>query len=62
MMAAHAGRGTVVLSAPDNNANTITTLEQGTDICASKESRGFGFRRVRLADGRVGFVDEHNLD
>lgn len=62
MVAAHAGRGAVVLSAPDSTANSIATLQEGTTLCASKESRGFGFRRVRLADGRIGFVDEQNLD
>ena len=62
MVAAHAGRGAVVLSAPDSTANSIATLQEGTAVCASKEARGFGFRRVRLADGRMGFVDEQNLD
>lgn len=62
MMSMHAGRGAVVLSAPDSTANSIATLQEGTALCASKESRGFGFRRVRLADGRIGFVDEQNLD
>lgn len=62
MVAAHAARGAIVLDAPDSTASSIATLQEGTAVCASKESRGFGFRRVRLADGRVGYVDEQNLD
>jgi guanyl-specific ribonuclease Sa len=62
MTAAHAGRGAVVLSAPDSTANSIATLQEGTAICASKDSRGFGFRRVRLPDGRIGYIDEQNID
>jgi hypothetical protein len=62
MTPAVAARGAAVLDAPDSTANILATMHDPTPVCASSDARGFGFRRVRLADGRTGFIDEGSLE
>lgn len=61
MMSAVAARGTAVREAPDGTSGLVATLNDRTPVCASNDSRGFGYRRVRLADGRTGFIEESSL-
>jgi hypothetical protein len=61
MVAVVAERGSAVRVAPDGTAALVATLDNATPLCASNDSRGFGYRRVRLADGRTGFIDESSL-
>jgi hypothetical protein len=62
MVAAVASRGATVREAPDGTAQLVMTMPGPTPVCASSESRGFGYRRVRLADGRTGFIEESSLE
>ena len=61
MYAARAVPGTPVFAGPDGNSGNIATLPGNTQLCVSNEKSGYNFRRVKLADGRVGYVDEGNL-
>jgi hypothetical protein len=57
-----ANQGTDVFSAPDGTSSVIVTLKSDTRVCVNSESEGFGYRRVRLADGRDGYVRESSLE
>jgi hypothetical protein len=62
MIPAVARRGTAVYDRPDAAASAATTrLDEDTPVCASADARGFGFRLVKLADGKSGYVEESNL-
>ena len=56
-----AHRGAEVYSAPDTNSTVLGTLKTDTPVCAEAVSQGFGFRRVKLNDGRTGFIAEQNI-
>jgi hypothetical protein len=53
--------GTEVRNAPESGAVVKTTLTASTPVCASTEGPVFGFRRVKLPDGTIGFVNESGL-
>src|SRR3954462_12074025 len=61
MIPAVAYRGAPVYAEPDSTLTPMTTLKQDTPVCASSESLGFGFRKVKLANGNTGFVAESSL-
>lgn len=53
---------TDVYAGPDPNSNSLmTTLKQGTPVCASPQVTLLGTRRVQLSDGSLGFVRDSNL-
>jgi|SRR5437763_15860637 len=56
-----AHRGTEIYAAPDTNSTVVGTLKSDTPVCAQAVSEGFGFRRVKLSDGRTGFVAEQSI-
>jgi hypothetical protein len=49
--------GTEIHSGPDPATPTIATLDHLTPACVGAEKPGFRFRRVLLADGTGGFVE-----
>lgn len=57
-----ANQGTDVYARPDGTSSVITTLKSDTRLCVNSDSQGFGFRHVKLADGRDGYVSESNLE
>lgn len=61
MVPAIAYRGTDLYEAPDSSNAASTKLKEDTPVCASSSSAGFGFRRVKLANGKSGYVQESNL-
>jgi hypothetical protein len=61
LVPAVAKQGADVFATPDSNATPIATLKPQTPVCASDTTQGFGLSRVKLADGRTGYVDENNL-
>ncbi|HET7784795.1 MAG TPA: hypothetical protein VFL36_02390 [Myxococcales bacterium] len=61
LVPAVARQGADVYPTPDSNSPPIATLKPDTPVCASDTTQGFGLSRVKLADGRTGFVDENNL-
>jgi hypothetical protein len=51
-----------VYDRPDSAATGSTArLGEDTPVCASTDSRGFGFRLVKLPNGKSGYVEESNL-
>lgn len=61
MIPATAYRGSPVYAGPDSTLSPMATLKEDTPVCASSESVGFGFRKVKLANGNTGFVPESSL-
>ena len=61
MVPAIAYRGTDVYLRPDSTGTPITTLKQDTPVCASPDATGFGYRRVKLANGQTGFAAGDSL-
>jgi hypothetical protein len=61
MVPAVAAAHTDVRTSPDPTSNNVVTLSTATPVCAASSSSGFGYRRVQLADGRVGYIDETQL-
>jgi hypothetical protein len=56
-----ARRGSEIYAAPDSNSAVVTTLKSDTPVCAETYSQGFGFRRVKLSDGKSGFVADQSI-
>jgi|1185.fasta_scaffold537752_2 hypothetical protein len=54
-------RGSDLFAGPDSSNPPVTTVKEDTPVCASPESQGFGFRKVKLANGSTGFVTEASL-
>jgi SH3-like domain-containing protein len=50
----------VARAEPAVTAAAVQTLVEGTSVSVSEEAQS-GWRRVRLADGRVGWIEEHDL-
>ena len=47
---------------PDSAVSApMATFDADTRVCASTDSRGFGFRLVKLANGKSGYVEDANL-
>jgi hypothetical protein len=61
MVPAVADINTEVHAGPDGNAAELTTYKSKTPVCVSSDSLGFGFRRVKLSDGRTGYISESDL-
>jgi len=62
LVPAVANQGTDVHAAPDGTSSVIVTLKSDTRLCVNSESQGFGYRHVKLADGRDGYVSEDSLE
>ena len=54
-------KGVVVYSAPDGASSPIANLKPASQVCADSNTVGFGYRHVKLADGREGYVHEEDL-
>jgi Bacterial SH3 domain len=50
----------VVRAEPAVTAAAVQTLVEGMSVSVSEEAQS-GWRRVRLADGRAGWIEEHDL-
>ena len=62
MVPAVARRGTAVYDRPDSAVTAPTArFDEDTPVCASTDSRGFGFRLVKLANGKSGYVEDCDL-
>ncbi len=62
MIPAVARRGTAVFDSPDAAVySTTARLAEDTPVCASTDTKGFGFRLVKLANGKSGYVEDSNL-
>ena len=56
-----AALGTTVYSRPDSTSTPVADLQGRTQVCASANSVGFGYRHVKLSDGREGYILEDSL-
>jgi hypothetical protein len=54
-------RNSDVFAAPDSTSNVVASVRSDTPVCAAMENAGFGFRLVRLADGKTGYVHDDGL-
>ena len=54
-------RDSDVYASPDSTSPVIGTLNGRARVCADTSASGYGFRRVKLADGRDGFVDDTHV-
>jgi hypothetical protein len=61
LLPAVARQGADVFATPDSNAAPIATIKPDTQVCASDSPQGFGLTRVKLSDGRTGFVEQDSL-
>jgi len=61
MISAVLARGTTVYDTPDPANAVATRIDQDTPVCASSNNSGFGYRRVQLANGKVGYVSQDDL-
>ncbi|HUJ28033.1 MAG TPA: SH3 domain-containing protein [Myxococcales bacterium] len=59
--AAIVNQGSTIYVSPDSTSSAITQLSKDARMCVASEQSGFGFRKVRLPDGRTGYVSESNL-
>lgn len=53
-----AGTDTDVYARPDSTSAIVGVLNTNATVCADPSSAGFGFRRIRLANGKDGYVPE----
>lgn len=51
----------VVYSSPDDTSQPVAKLSDRSRVCADAESTGFGFRHVKLENGKEGYVAASNL-
>ena len=54
-------RDTDVYASPDSTSAVVGTLPTSAKVCADSSASGYGFRHVKLPNGRDGFVDEANV-
>jgi len=59
--AAPAGLGTTLYARPDSASDPIVAFKERTQVCADSEIVGFGFRHVKLNDGREGYLAASDL-
>jgi hypothetical protein len=50
-----------VYSRPDGNSERVAALPDHTQVCADSDVVGFGFRHVKLSNGKEGYVAESDL-
>ena len=50
-----------VYASPDSTSRIVGSLPTRSRVCVDASASGYGFRRVRLPDGREGFVDDANV-
>lgn len=54
-------RDTDVYASPDSTSRVVGTLGSRAKVCADATASGYGFRRVKLANGGEGYVDDSNV-
>lgn len=59
--AAIVNQGSTIYIAPDSTSPAVTQINKDARMCVASDPSGFGFRQVRLPDGRTGYVSESNL-
>jgi hypothetical protein len=52
---------TDVYAGPDSTSAIVGSVGNNARLCAEASASGYGFRRVQMPNGRVGFIDESNV-
>jgi len=60
-VSARVERDVEVYARPDPTSGVIGTLSDRATVCADGSPSGFGFRRIKMADGRDGFIDDSKV-
>ena len=53
--------GAIVYSQPDGTSNPVASLSNRARVCADSDSSGFGYRHVKLDNGKEGYIAESDL-
>jgi hypothetical protein len=53
--------GITVYSRPDGNSDPVASINDRTQVCAESKIVGFGYRHVKLANGKEGYVIAEGL-
>ena len=61
MVPAVVERDTDVYASPDSTSAVMGSVGNSAKVCADAQASGYGFRRVQMPNGRVGFVEESNV-
>jgi len=62
MVPAVVERDTDVYASPDSTSAVMGSVGNSAKVCAEAQAAsGYGFRRIQMPNGRIGFVDESNL-
>ena len=54
-------RGGELYARPDGQSPVVGTVGNSTRVCADANTSGFNFRRIKLADGREGYIDDAHV-
>jgi hypothetical protein len=54
-------RDTDVYASPDSTSAIVGSLRNSARVCADDSASGYGFRRVKMSNGRQGFVEDSNV-
>jgi hypothetical protein len=46
---------------PDSTSDTVARIADRTPVCADPDSVGYGFRHVKLENGRHGYIADTEL-
>ena len=50
-----------ILAGPDSGHTVLATVKENTPVCASPDPQAFGFRKVKLVDGSIGYVADSSI-
>jgi hypothetical protein len=53
--------GSVVYARPDSTSDAVARIADRTPVCADPDSVGYGFRHVKLENGRHGYIADTEL-
>jgi hypothetical protein len=54
--------GATLYALPDSSSAPVVLFRERTQVCAQSEVVGFGFRHVKLSDGKEGYVADTDLN
>jgi len=61
-VAAVVAPGSDLYARPDGTSKVLATVDNNTRVCADANPSGFNFRRIKLADGSVGYVYDNHVN
>jgi hypothetical protein len=61
-VAAVVAPGGELYARPDGTSKVLATVDTNTRVCADANPTGFDFRRIKLADGSVGYMRDSHVN